>query len=521
MSTQPSPSIKKWLLEILLFSVAGIFHLWSLLRYPAVFVDEAWFGARAWNFITTGQAFSSLDSGVFDRFTGYFTYFPWLPVFLQSLAMRLFPQPEIIAIRLVSWLFGMILLGLVYLIGRRLGGQKLGLLSAAMCAYSWPFLYSAHLGRYDIIVSAFGFAAIAIYLYQPPQKTFWPSLLAGLLALLAFEIHANGMVYAPVLLLLFFSELRGKTLRSHAFWGFISGAGLGGLFYLERHVLHYPETYLAITKIAFAPTHTPPILTFDPQVILHGFADLQIFLWILFWLLPAAVFGLIYLLINAIKGRQDDDVSFCVLVFSLLGFCALLMRIKHSYYGIIVVPALILAAGNYLLKTFKPWPPGKGNPVGYLNRIAWVLVLIAPLHMVLFVKPNSDQLYQPIKERIVQSIRPGDVIMGPQTYWFGLHEHQYYSWETIIYYQRYAQGSTFADVMNEFHPDIFILDGHTNYFINYSENRNDLYSIYLHVPLQDVETFMTSNATRVDAFSTSLFGMIELYRINWDLNVEP
>ena len=113
------------------------------MHFPFPNVDEAWFASRAWSLITTGKAFGTLDAGVFDRFPGYETYFPWLPVQIQSLGLRLFPQPELVAVRLVSLFFGLGLVILIYAIGVRFGGRRLGLLSAlhpfdfnAICIFS-------------------------------------------------------------------------------------------------------------------------------------------------------------------------------------------------------------------------------------------------------------------------------------------------------------------------------------------------------------------------------------------------
>jgi 4-amino-4-deoxy-L-arabinose transferase-like glycosyltransferase len=123
-----------------LFTAITAFHLWSLLRYPAPFVDEAWNAGRAWELPRTGRAFGTMDLGVIEQFDGYWTFFPWLPAWLQSLALRLSDTPSIYALRTVSLAFGLILLVAMYSVGSRLGRRSHGLLCILLLSVSGPFL---------------------------------------------------------------------------------------------------------------------------------------------------------------------------------------------------------------------------------------------------------------------------------------------------------------------------------------------------------------------------------------------
>jgi len=105
-------------LVILLVASAGL-HLFTLMRTPGVFVDEAWNANRAWALIHTGRAFVSLDSGVFEHYDGYWTFFPWLGTWLQSLSLRAF-GPTLFAVRMASLVFGLVLLVAIYAIATRL-----------------------------------------------------------------------------------------------------------------------------------------------------------------------------------------------------------------------------------------------------------------------------------------------------------------------------------------------------------------------------------------------------------------
>lgn len=506
---------KKYYAEVILF-VGGItFHLWSLMRFPFPFVDEAWFACRAWNFISTGQAVGTLDFGVFDRFQGFETYFPWFPVLIQSLAMRLFNQPELIAVRMVSLIFALILSISIYIIGTKLGGRSLGLMSCFILIFSTPYIYSGHLGRYDILVSAFGFCGIALFLLQSRPMKFLINSVIGILILLSFEIHPNGAIYTPVILIMYLYESRTRVFANKGFWGFLVGAGIGGLFYLERHILRYPETYRAITNLAFSQTHIPPILTFNLKSYLDGLLSTYLLFAIHMILIPVLLMGLIHLFVSVINNPSNQDKILLALTLLLLLSYALWIKQKHAYYAIVTSPILSIIAGRYLIISWRQW---KGQWNDYASRIAWGLTIVSFVYIITQMTFNANDYTKVAQERIASSISEEDKIMGSQIHWFGLYRNQYYSWETIIYFERLFPGKNFKDAMYEFQPDIFIFDGHMKIFITEEENLENSYKEHLFVPIYEVRQFMESEAQMVDSFYSPIFGPIEIYRIYWDEN---
>src|SRR5207244_13226508 len=93
-------------------------------------------------------------------------------------------------------------------------------------------------------------------------------------------------------------------------------------------------------------------------------------------------------------------------------------------------------------------------------RTVIVLALAVTMILATFNLLRTDAIpeYEKTQQQINQVIRPGETIMGPQTDWLGLYDHPYYSWEEIIYYQRYRPGTNALEALHEFHPDIFIID---------------------------------------------------------------
>jgi 4-amino-4-deoxy-L-arabinose transferase-like glycosyltransferase len=493
-----------------LFVAMIVFHLWSLMRFPAPFVDEAWSAARAWAFIQTGHAFGSLDKGVLDRFEGYWTFFPWLPTAIQSVGMRLFATPELLSIRLVSLAFGLALLGAVYSMARDWGGPALGGLSVFLVSVSWTFLYSAHLARFDIMVAALGFVAIALYLHN--RTGFWASGLAGLCAGLAFEIHPHGMIYAPALAVLYWWHWRGALFRRPQFWGFVTGVSLGLAFYAALHILPYPQTFVAINQLALSATHTPPILTLDARVIAQAIVDSGgMFLAVYQPLIPLILWAAVVLA----RRRTESDKTWLILSAVLVTAHTLLVRNKFLYYAILVTPALVVMVAAFLLDFVRqPW---RGRWLDYVSRAAVGGLLIGSIALNLSVhRTDFGAVYRTTQSRINQVIRPGELIIGPQTYWLGLYDHDYYSWEELIYYQRYAPGSTWEDALREFHPDILVVDRFLEYFITDPDEPGDLYQQNLRLPRLAVESFLDRRTDLLTAFDSGYYGRVRVYRIAWD-----
>jgi len=494
-----------------LFLLIAAFHLWGLMRYPTPFVDEAWLGSRAWNFLTTGQAFGAFDLGWIDQFDGYWTFLPWLPTVFFSWGMRWFAQPSLIGIRLVSFGSGLFLLAAVYLIAKSVGGARLGKLSILIVAFSLPFQYSSHVGRYDIFAATLGFWGIAIYLVNT-SKNIWMSLLSGLLIGIAFEAHPNGAIYIPVILALYFYEFRSTVFRKAHFWSMLIGLSMGLLFYLGLHVLPYPEDFLAFNQVVYSPSYTPPLLTFSFAIMLDGMVDLfnllsdsqlltLLFIPLLFWALA--------------KSDNREHRRFLVIVSFLALAHALLIRNKHFYYAILVSPIIDIALAFFVLRFFEK--PMK-------NRVAFIMggaFIISSMSFSLFRNlsvsvTNRSENFDQVQSEMSQLILPDDTLMGSQTYWFSFFNNTYLSWENLIIYQRKFEGSDMDDAFRAFRPDILILDQHWGYFIS-DKTTGDTYYQSLRLSKSEFDNFLTEmNAVLLTTIDDEQYGPILLYRLSWE-----
>ena len=497
----------QWLLGAGLLASLAL-HVWSLVRFPVPFVDEAWLTSRAWAFIQTGRQLGPLDIGLADRYEGAWTVNQWLITFLHSLSLRLFGSPVLVATRAVSLLFGLVLLAAVYSIANRLGSRPFAWLSALLVSVSLPFIYSSHLARYDIVAAAFGFMAIAFCL---ERRGFWTGLLSGLCVGLAFETHLYGVIYVPVILALYFWDDRWTMFRRTDFWGSVVGWMIGALWYAALHLLPYPQTYAAISRLAFDTTRTPPILTFDWREMVNAMSGMGWLLVVLYHLLLVVIVVAVVVLL---RRRTQQDQKLLVLSAVLVLAHTFVVRNKFAFYAILVTPALDMLAAAFLFDFFRqPW---QGRPRDYVARIL-VGGLVAGAIVInwSFVSADGSRIYQATQNKINQAVRPGDSIMGTQVYWFGLQDHKYYSWELLLLYQNYAPGSTLADAFNEFRPDIFVMDGHLSHMIADLDPQSEMYRKHMKIARADLEAFLNRRAQLVDTFDGGSYGDIRVYRINW------
>ncbi len=506
-------------------------HSWSLMRYPSPFVDEAWNASRTWAYIQTGHAFSSLDYDLSQNYTGYWTYFPLIPTLLETLFLRWVPQPSLLAVRLEALLFGFILLAIVCFSGWKLGGWRLGLAGTIYTSLSSPFLSSAHLGRPDIIVATLGFGAILLSFNQLPRR-WWMNLLSGLLIGLAIEIHPNAIIYGSVGVGVYIVIFQLEFWRKRLFWLFTIGMGFGFAFYIAIHILPFPQTYYAISQLQFASTHTPPLLTFSLATILEGFISTgRLLLKVHPVELLLFLVAVVYLLIR----HSKTDRIILPLVFTLLVSFALLVHNKLDYYAVLITPALdILVCILPLAIMGVDQTPEKQSEVdtsdaskAFLHQtghhlwrqIALALVVGMMLgSMVRSLTPlkiNHVSNFPVILGRIRQVVRPEETIMGTQTYWFGLYDHEFDSWEELIYYQRNNPSTTLDDAMRYYQPDIFIIDGHLDQFLIQSQERSILLQS-LQLPREQFERILDEYGTLLmDFYEGQSFGRIRVYRFDW------
>ncbi len=497
--------------RVLTAAVLGVvlaLHVWSLTRFPGPFVDEAWFGNRAWSLVQHGNPLGTLDHGVVDRFDGSSHFFQTLPMLVQAAALRLAGSPSLLALRAVSLIMGAVLALAIWLIARTWYDASTAASSVVLLGLSGPFTYSSHLARYDIIAAAFGYSAIALYV-RPGRHRPLTAILAGLLGGIAFECHPFALAIVVALPVLAFEEFGWRVLSASVPRALIAGLVAGFLIYPTLHVLPNPQSYFELTRLIYGPTHTPSVGQLGT-----GLAE---------WLsLAVASFGfltpvLIWALLTLSEGGDRRDRRLLLVSATISVAFAILVRNKQPYYSVLFTPPLVLclavAAGNMIRD--------RNRSPRFLRRssLAAAAVLLTLSFGASFSAMRQDgrPAYNDALKRLAEVVEPGDSMMGSQTYWFGFAEHPYYSWEQLVYLRRLRPGLSIGDALTTMRPDLFIRDDHMEWFI-LDRPGDTAYTQLLWIPKVEIESWLAAHASIIADFVNPLYGRIRVYRIRWPID---
>lgn len=504
----PAVRVSRIALIVVLFGLLDL-HAATLTDYPAPFVDEPWAAARAWTFRHNFTVFSTLDAGVFDRLPGWATFFPFLPTALQSVMYIGADRPALVPLRSESLAAGLVLLLMVFWIGRSLYGPGVGICAMLLVGLSVAFFSSAHLARYDIYAALFGYAAIALYLSNH-RRAPWLYGLAGFLACMALDSHANGILIGAAFPALFLVDRGIRVVLERAFWTFVLGVAIGIGTYLSIHMLPSPHGFSEFNRIAWAPTHVPPLLTFDLAIMRRG---LQEFWWSVH-ASSAGVLGIIGVAFAMLLARRSPaDRRLLAMVVPILLAFALFVRIKQWYYEIIYWPCFGLVIAALFGAAFER----ARRSIAY-GVLAAVLLLACGAGTFANLPGLSSEVFASYNEttrELARFVGPDDRVLAKQSYWFPLYDRTYYSYEGLKYYQRYAPSASLEQAFAAFQPDIFILDSALMRRVTDQPGSADLYMQHLSLSRRELDGMLARRGRLVTRMLSPLFGDIRVYRLDW------
>ena len=499
-------------LWLLVWVLILLLHLLTLMRYPAPFVDEAWLVSRAWAFIQTGHQYGPLDSGLGEQFPGIWTLNQWLITVLQSFVLRFFAQPQLLPVRILSLIEGFGLLAVSYGTAARLGGKPVAICSTLLLAVSRIFIHTAHMARYDILATLLAYSALALVV-NDRRSRFWVGLIAGVLAGLAVETHLNSLIFFPAIAIYYLIEYRNEIFRKPGAWGFALGAAVGAGVFLSLHILPYPDTYFKVNALVFSKTQVPPVLSWNLSRIIEGFADAGFLL-----LLGSGPMLLLGILAIPLLMRRKTQAGWELLAINItlwLG-AGLLFPNSMGHYAIYLAPAFMWLVAEFLVDFFRrPWRARLWN-YAYQALVLGVVAGSLALTVELLI-PNGYRAYQRAQAQVNTAVLPGDTVIGPQVYWFGLYDHRYYSWELLFLYARFYKGKTLEDAIKHFRPDILILDGNNQPYISDTVDPSDRWYDY-RISRKELYEYLDRHAQQVLLpEAVNYYGSpVLVYRLNWD-----
>jgi 4-amino-4-deoxy-L-arabinose transferase-like glycosyltransferase len=390
--------------------------MFTLARVPIVWLDEALYTQPAWSFVTSGSFGMTMlpDLHGFDQTNVAFgrIYLGAVAVSYKLLGLGPFQA------RLPSLVAGLLVIVLVYLLGRRLWNARVGVFAALALAVSPVFVMQTHDARPEMLLLAFILAASYLVVRAEAEPGIRGHLTAGLIAGLAADVHLNG-VLVPFVLLAFIAVRMGlgrTLLRRGA--AVLAGVAVGWTWWVSVHVLSNPSVFFdqwSTGQAGLAPFH---LMATNPGVVLMAeplrFLQATLHWWPLAWLMPlGAILGALILL----RHHRDRNV---LAVLGGIGAMVLLMALvvahKAPTYAVLVWPFGALLVGRWLAAAVA-------RPAPLAILIATSVASVAALSIVAASEWQGN--YQGFVAQLRSHIPEGAVVQGSPTYWFGLADHPY------------------------------------------------------------------------------------------------
>lgn len=422
--------------------------LFTLARMPIVWLDEPLYTQPAWSLVTRGSLGMPMFSGLhgFDQDN---VVFGRIHLGAAAASFKLLGLGPFQA-RLPSFLAGLAVIYLTYLLGRSLWNARAGVFAAIALAVSPVFVMQTHDARPEMLLLAFFLAALYLAARSDAELGIRGHVGAGVIAGLAADVHLNG-VLVPFVLLAFVAIRTGPKrilLRSGA--AIVLGTMLGWMWWWLVHVVVNPALFL--DQWSTGPSGLLPIqlLGTDLRTVLIAeplrFLQATLRWWPLAWLMPvAAILGGVILLRHH-RDRSVLAVLGAVVVMILL--MALVVAHKAPTYAVLVWPFLALLAGRWLTVAV-----GRAASTGILAVTSLASVLALSVVAVSQSQGDYDRFVGDLR----RYIPAGAVIQGEPTYWFGLADHPY------IADQYFSRDTPYAETVRRLRIEYIIAD---EYFLD-------------------------------------------------------
>lgn len=258
---EPTARVRRWLLVAILLAAAGI-RLWNLeVAPPGLNQDEAANAWNAWCLLKTGQDQHGVRWPVFylrcfgENRSPLYVYF--------LIPFQAVSGLNVVTTRMPNAVAGVVVVGLLYYIGRRLFGGAVGLLAALLLAVTPWHIQLSRTGHEGGLVPLLVVGPLAAMLWanMPPfagegkRPSGWIALFAGLLTGAACYGYPAVRFFVPLLLMVLGlfavpSLLRAGSGRGRwAAGAFAVGlaATLGPLVY--QHIFHSDEISRRMSQV--------------------------------------------------------------------------------------------------------------------------------------------------------------------------------------------------------------------------------------------------------------------------------
>jgi hypothetical protein len=246
--------------------------------------DEAWFSGPAYNLINHGY----MGTPVLDPTAGWFIrdlthidrYTYWIvPLYPLSQAFWFqFAHFSLMMVRLYSVFWGLVALAAWFLVVKKITGDtRIGLLTAALLATDFTFLWGAAVGRMDMMCEALGLGGIAAYLWLRHKNLLLAILVshAGVAAAGLAHPMAVGAWAGLIALTLYYDRQRIRIVHvAAAAVPYVTGALAWGAYIAKDPALFWTQfsTNVGNRVVAGPMLHWLKLQTGDRYLYMFGLA---------------------------------------------------------------------------------------------------------------------------------------------------------------------------------------------------------------------------------------------------------
>jgi 4-amino-4-deoxy-L-arabinose transferase-like glycosyltransferase len=460
-------------LPVALLALYVVLGLVTLTTFPLVWVDEGWYVSSAANFVRDGSfalpLFGDLDG--FDRDNVVYGRIYLLALAAAFTAADVTPE----AARLVSFTAGIAAVVSMFALGRELWDARVGVVAAILLAVSPVFIDQSHDARPEIMQLAFTLAAFASLLAGQRRSSALLLVLAGVLAVLAADVHLNAVIVPVALAAVLL--VRRASLRT--FGLFAAGGFVAGLWFLFVHVVQDPALFMQQVN-AFGGPKSPLSEFLERPAFTLGMG-LARYIRVDAGSLALLVAGLIatYELLR----RHNDLALRTVLTFAgvQLIYTLVLVNHKQPVYAVLLWPVLALLVARLLTVLPQRLAVLAGGTI-------IVISLLSVGHMTLRDRGADFDSYL---AQLDAAIPDDAVVMGQPSTWFGFTEQPYVASQYFVF------RTPFAEEMRNMGVEYVIAD----------EYLTDLQLYHLEeLPADEVERFLEDHGEIVAEIEDPHYG---------------
>jgi len=308
--------------------------------------------------------------------------------------------------RILSVLWGVLAVYVVYRAGRRFLSERTGLYAALTLALSWLHVEKSHWGLLESPLVLLSALALYFILKLSESANTKNTILAGLISGLAVSTKYNaGFIFVPLFVACFFAwRKQPRKLLQH--WLLAGVSMVAGFLIASPYWLITPESFIQVFQWSY----------FQAQYGVAGHASSMPLLWPFFemmfvdWTVGVLmILGFVY----AFFQRQRAQVILVSFVTATLLFVGFWER-GDLHYIMPVYPALVLLAGLFL-----------HDIAGYVkSRSVWTVVLVlifgaSLTKIVLFDVRLTQPDTRTLAQRWIERNIPDGALIGYENYAYG------------------------------------------------------------------------------------------------------